>query len=334
MTKNREFIGVDDEGMPIEPFEFDRASQEIECEPNGDAESKEETPAEPAEISTGEIAAEESAEALTVPEHVTGRRVSITSPEFEPVIYKIDDIIVRALRTAVDARQGFTVTAKIQFTPTGARFSVSHNVGYKFDPIKVEEKGGLYEDLLVELDEDGNPIIPDGSAQQVTLDDVSGATVTADASGIVQSVELDNDDFGRVFPCECTECPLHTGYTGGDEGCSFCGDAGTPLDSDTKGYIYDAVTVHRCTRGCITEICARELPTDRPEAEPYPCEETDCYLCDFGEVCDLHEDGTSLVPYEDKHIISAVEDFRCTRRFVRKRYGEIIEEGRSHDKDA
>lgn len=65
---------------------------------------------------------------------------------------------------------------------------------------------------------------------------------------------------------------------------------------------------------------------DEPEAEPYPCEETDCYLCDFGEVCDLHEDGTSLVPYEDKHIISAVEDFRCTRKSVRKRYGEIIEE--------
>lgn len=73
---------------------------------------------------------------------------------------------------------------------------------------------------------------------------------------------------------------------------------------------------------------------DEPEAEPYPCEETDCYLCDFGEVCDLHEDGTSLVPYEDKHIISAVEDFRCTRKFVRKRYGEIVEEGRSDDQDA
>lgn len=326
MNKDIEFLCVDDECMPIEPFEFDRASQETECEPNGDAESKEEIPAEPAEISTGEVAAEESSEALTVPEHVTGRRVSITSPEFEPVIYKIDDIIVRALRTAVDARQGFTVTAKIQFTPTGARFSVSHNVGYKFDPIKVEEKGGLYEDLLVELDEDGNPIIPDGSAQQVTLDDVSGATVTADASGIVQSVELDNDDFGRVFPCECTDCPLHTGYTGGDEGCSFCGDADTPLDSDTKGYIYDAVTVHRCARSCIAEIFAREFPVDQPEAEPYPCEEGDCYFCDSGEECDLLEYGACPVPYDDKHIISAVEDFRCTRKFVRKRYGEIVEE--------
>lgn len=64
---------------------------------------------------------------------------------------------------------------------------------------------------------------------------------------------------------------------------------------------------------------------DEPEPEPYPCEEENCYFCDFGEECDLREDGTSLGPYEDKHIISAVEDFRCTRRFVRKRYGEIVE---------
>lgn len=80
--------------------------------------------------------------------------------------------------------------------------------------------------------------------------------------------------------------------------------------------------VYRCT----AEICAMEFPVDQPEPEPYPCEETDCPLCDFGEVCEPHEDGTSLVPYEDKHIISAVEDFRCTRKFVRKRYGEIVEE--------
>lgn len=295
MADCKGFPGIDDENMPIE------------------------------QMST-EIAAEE----IAAPEHVSGRRVSITSPEFDPVVYKIDDIIVRALRTAVDAHQGFTVTAKIQFTPAGARFAVSHNVGYKFDPIKVDEKGELYEDLLVELDEDGNPIIPDDSAQQVTLDETFGLTVTADASGVVQSVDLDDDDFDRVFPCECTDCPLHTGYTGGDEGCSFCGDADTPLDSDTKGYIYDAVTVHRCTRGCIGEICAREFPADQPEPEPYVCTKEECPLCDFGDICELHEDGSTATPYEDRHIITAAEDFHCTRKFVRRRYGEIIEEENSN----
>lgn len=64
---------------------------------------------------------------------------------------------------------------------------------------------------------------------------------------------------------------------------------------------------------------------DEPEPEPYVCTK-DCPLCDFGNICELHEDGSTAMPYEDSHIISAVEDFRCTRKFVRKRYGEIIEE--------
>lgn len=277
-----------------------------------------------------EIAAEEPTENPAAPVYVTGRRVSITSPEFESVIYKIDDIIVRALRTAVDAHQGFTVTAKIQFTPIGARFAVSHNVGYKFDPIKVEDKGRLYEDLLVELDEDGNPIIPDGSAQQITLDEVSGATVTTDPSGVVQSVELDDADHDRIFPCKCTDCPLHTGFTGGETGCSFCGDVNAPLDNDLEGHIFDAVTIHHCTRGCILEICDRVFPAEQPEPDPYPCTE-ECYLNDFGEFCNLREDGSSLIPYEDKHIVEAVENFNCPRRFPRQRYAELIKEADSDD---
>ena len=63
---------------------------------------------------------------------------------------------------------------------------------------------------------------------------------------------------------------------------------------------------------------------DEPEPEPYPCKEGDCYFCDTGEECDLLEYGGCPVPYEDKHIISAVEDFHCTRKSVRKQYGEII----------
>lgn len=70
---------------------------------------------------------------------------------------------------------------------------------------------------------------------------------------------------------------------------------------------------------------------DEPEPEPYVCTKEDCPLCDFGNICELHEDGSTAMPYEDSHIITAAENFRCTRRFVRKRYGEIIEEGRSDD---
>lgn len=324
MLEMNEAPGLEADELPVDEIEEQTEIPDLTEEPT------EALAEEIGEELTEEIAEEEPSEESAEPAHVTGRRVSITSPEFEPVIYKIDDIIVRALRTAVDAHQGFTVTAKIQFTPIGSRFTVSHNVGYKFEPIKVEEKGGLYEDLLVELDADGNPIIPDGSAQQITLDEVSGATVTTDPSGVVQSVELDDADHDRIFPCKCTECPLHTGFTGGESGCSFGGDVNAPLDSDLEGHIYDAVTIHRCTRGCILEICDRVFPAEQPEPDPYPCTE-ECYLCDFGEYCDLREDGSSRIPYEDKHIIEAVENFNCPRRFPRRRYAELIKEADSDD---
>lgn len=163
----------------------------------------------------------------------------------------------------------------------------------------------------------GNP----ASFTQPEMYEVITAMDLALNTALCRSLSGDTQPF---YPCECTDCPLHTGYTGGDEGCSFCGDADAPLDSDMKGYIYDAVTVHRCTRGCIGEICAREFPDDQPEPEPYICTEEDCPLCDFGDICELHEDGSAATPYEDKHIIAAAEDFRCTRKFVRRRYGEII----------
>lgn len=251
---------------------------------------------------------------------MVGNPVSFNQPEMQEVVSAMDLALNTALRRSLSGdTQPFAVTAKVSFIPRDGAFRMEYEVGHQFEPIKQKEKGARRYPLCFARDDYGLPALFRVS-DQVSLDETLEARK--------------DDEPNPVYPCECTECPLHTGYTGGDEGCSFCGDADTPLDSDTKGYIYDAVTVHRCTRSCITEICAREFPVDQPEPEPYPCEETDCHLCDFGEVCDLHEDGTSLVPYEDKHIISAVEDFRCTRKFVRKRYGEIIEEGRSDDQDA
>lgn len=243
---------------------------------------------------------------------MVGNPVSFNQPEMQEVVSAMDLALNTALRRSLSGdTQPFAVTAKVSFIPRDGVFRMEYEVGHQFDPIKQKEKGARRYPLRFEYDDRGIPSLSSFS-DQVSLDETLEARE--------ESAEA------PIYPCECTDCPLHTGYTGGDEGCSFCGDVDTPLDSDTKGYIYDAVTVHRCTRGCIGEICAREFPADQPEPEPYPCEETDCQLCDFGEVCDLHEDGTSLVPYEDKHIISAVEDFRCTRKFVRKRYGEIVEE--------
>lgn len=259
---------------------------------------------------------------------IAGRRVSIRNREFETVLCKIDDILNRALSIAIDARQGFSVTAKISLTPgtSTPSFDVSYNVGYKFDPIKVEDKGALYEAITLGFDRDGNLIIPDGSSTQITMEEItSGVTVTTDESGIVESVQTD-DETDCVFPCDCTECPLHTGFTGEVSGCSFGGSITATLDDDLKGHIYDAVTEHFCTRSCINEICRREFPFSKEseaEPDPYPCGEVDCWFNKDGDVpcCELDECGgresymTSDFDYED-----AVVTYQCTRRCVLERY--------------
>ena len=80
----------------------------------------------------------------------------------------------------------------------------------------------------------------------------------------------------------------------------------------------------------LAEELTEEITAEQPEPDPYLCTE-ECYLCDFGEYCDLSEDGSSLIPYEDKHIIEAVENFNCPRRFPRRRYAELIKEADSDD---
>lgn len=180
---------------------------------------------------------------------------------------------------------------------------------------------------MITLDENGNPIIPDGSSTQITMDEVAaGATVTTDADGVVQTVDLDEESFDRIFPCDCTDCPLHTGFTGGETGCSFGGNADTPLDDDLKGHIYDAVTVYHCTRDCINEICAREFPADQPEPDPYPCDQLDCWMNneDDPPCCCLDSSGgNEPIATGDSDYVDAVVDFHCTRKCVLDRYNKI-----------
>lgn len=266
------------------------------------------------------------------PVQISGRRVSILNREFETVVGKIDEVLNRALSIAVDARQGFSVTAKISLAPSSPapRFSVSYSVGYKFDPLKIEDKGALYEAIAIGFDENGNLIIPDGSSTQITMDEITaGATVTTDENGVVEKVEADDADYDRVFPCDCTECPLHTGFTGGEVGCSFGGNTESPLDDDLKGHIYDAVTEHFCTRSVINEICEREFPFEKnteTEPDPYPCGEVDCWFNKGGDIpcCELDEFGgresymTSNGDYKD-----AVLEYQCTRKCVLERYNKI-----------
>lgn len=163
-----------------------------------------------------------------------GNPVSFMQPELGEAIAMMDENLQAALRRSLSGEtQPFTITAKITFTPVSGAFYPQYEVGHQFDPIKVKSKASARDYLHIAQDKFGVPVFSEDGESQMSFDEIdAGATVTADASGVVQSVELDDADFERVFPCDCSDCPLHTVYTGGEEGCSFCGDTDAPLDSD------------------------------------------------------------------------------------------------------
>lgn len=201
------------------------------------------------------------------PMQIAGRRVSILNREFETVVRKIDDVLNCALYIAVDARQGFSLNTKISLTPSNPapRFTVSYNVGYKFSPIKVEDKGDLFEDIAIGYDADGNLIIPDGSSTQITMDEIAaGVTVTTDQDGVVEEVEIDGEpdsepeilpgdaegDEQDPYPCVKLDCWMNDD----EKGCCRLDQYGNneprmTLDSDYQ----DAVIDFCCTRKCVLD---------------------------------------------------------------------------------
>ncbi|WP_085833521.1 hypothetical protein [Clostridium merdae] len=219
--------------------------------------------------SGGEDASQED-EQKTVP---VGEKVSLRDDDFFfPLIAACDDKINWALRTAVTARQGFTFTAKVTFEPRGNAFAVKYETGYQFEPIKVKDKGELYEEIQITLDDAGNPIIPYDREHQMTFDEVPDSppvTTTVDGStGLVESVEtadewepptsddLTNDILGdemeseelqkALYPCGCANCPFFTVGDDGEEGCYFESE-----DSESDSYpgdIWEAVHMNGCVR--------------------------------------------------------------------------------------
>lgn len=189
-----------------------------------------------------------------------GERVSLNDATFYPLIAACDEKINRALRMAIDAQQGFAVTAKISFEPRGSIFGVKYETGYQFDPIKVKDKGELYEDIQISLDAAGNPIIPYDREHQMTFDEVPPAppvvTQVDGSTGLVESVavgeewepptsddltndilkdELDIDPAVKsLYPCNCSDCPFFTVGDDGAEGCYFDGE-----NAEGDGYAVD-----------------------------------------------------------------------------------------------
>ena len=213
-----------------------------------------------------------------------GQKVSLRDDDFFfPLIAACDDKINWALRTAVTARQGFTFTAKVTFEPRGNAFAVKYETGYQFEPIKVKDKGELYEEIQITLDDSGNPIIPYDREHQMTFDEVPPAapvvTQVDGDTGLVEKVtvqeeeqlepEPDQDDqdennyHDELYPCSITDCPFFGVDDGDNAGCCF--DSEDPESDYYAGDVWEAVHMNGCVR---PEVLHAYRQND-PENESY-----------------------------------------------------------------
>lgn len=207
-----------------------------------------------------------------------GERVSLRDNAFVMLIAACDEKINRALRMAIDAQQGFAVTAKISFEPRGGVFGVKYETGYQFDPIKVKDKGELYEEIQITLDDAGNPIIPYDREHQMTFDEVQPTapvvTQVDGSTGLVEKVTVKEDEqlepepdqdhqdennyHDELYPCNITDCPF---FGVGDEdeaGCCF--ESENPDSDYYAGDVWEAVHMNGCVRPEVLHAYSQNNP--------------------------------------------------------------------------
>lgn len=236
-----------------------------------------------------------------------GERVSLLDNAFSALIAACDEKINRALRTSVDAGQGFTFTAKVTFEPRGSVFGVKYETGYQFDPIKVKDKGELYEEIQIALDDAGNPIIPYDRQHQINFDELqpgrvippTPVTTTVDGNtGLVEDVQMDDeepedsptsDDITnsvvgadleenegteqQLPPCDHEDCPFYGVPDEGNGGCCF--DSEDPDDSNFSGDLWTAVNMENCLRGTVLEAYRKNNPEDDYDGSDFPDDSND-----------------------------------------------------------
>ncbi len=161
-----------------------------------------------------------------------GEPVSLRDAAFREIVDACDSKINSALKVMLESHQRkFEFTAKVTFEMVGGSVEVTHETGYKFEPINYKDKQTMYEGILIVLDESGRPVIPYDRERQLTMDDVvsedsAGMTVTTDASGVVEDIRP--DDPGETasageseHPCETIDCPYWYMGEAGDGACAF-----------------------------------------------------------------------------------------------------------------
>ena len=141
-------------------------------------------------------------------EIIEGQPVSLLDDAFQEIVSACDEKINSALRVMLETHQRkFEFTAKIIFEQSGGAVDITHETGYKFEPINYKSKMVLREPIQVMLGDDGNPIIPYDREHQMTFSEMEEpySIVTTDASGVVESIQPDN----AREECQTLDCPFY-----------------------------------------------------------------------------------------------------------------------------
>lgn len=248
--------------------------------------------------------ADEDEEDSEVPQNniPAGELVSLRDDAFSTLIDICDSKINQALRTMFELRQtSFSFTAKITFERRGPAFNIKHETGFNFDPIKVKDKGELYDEIPIQLDEDGNPIIPYDREHQINFDELQpgreippSGTATVDGNtGILEDYQEDGEEpedppVGDNIadsvvssdlkedgeppqllpPCDKHDCPFFAIGVDEDSGCCF--DEFNEEDSSFAGDVWEAINMHDCMREKVLDAYRMNNPDDDYDGSDEP----------------------------------------------------------------
>lgn len=130
----------------------------------------------------------------------TGERLSLRGDEFDPIIDRADEVLNRLIsKLYAKGQTDGEMTLKILFERHEDCFEFSGTVGGKInDTIKPQKIAGQLMDI--QFDIYGNALLPADREQQLTFEtaETVSATVTTDASGVVESVEIVGEDTDPV----------------------------------------------------------------------------------------------------------------------------------------
>ena len=253
-----------------------------------------------------------------------GQDLSLLLPAFNPIFDTADESLrdmARAMKTKLIESGELNIKITLNnyggvLIPDPKKCQVACNL----KPAKVSTAIRFPSNLEIAVEQDGRVIIPD-SEHQLSFDDMSaGATVTTDASGVVQDVQLD--------PCCETDCPFYDADEDGNLNCGFKLD-GSP-DDDLYGDLTEALRQHNCKNPDVLDayntLTARAEATEVPEETDSTdaCENSDCPF--FDTECEHNCQGRAEFEQCPGCVKDAVESCHCQNVNLLDVYNRLTKE--------